>query len=341
MATTARARVVRLGVPLADADRERRIIEEAGGELAMVEFQNEEEYVRAARDADVIINAGGRVPARVIQQLGRCRAIIQNSVGFDVIDVEAATERGIMVANLPDYCIEEVSDHAVTLLLAVARRIPLMQKAVREGAWQRPSSRTHQYVGPVERLSETTLGIVGFGNIGKLVNKKARNLFGRVLAADPYVSPAIATQHGVELVPLDDLLRQSDYVTLHVLLTKETRHLINAERLALMKPTAYLVNTCRGPIVDETALIAALRDGRLAGAGLDVFEEEPISPDHPLAQLDNVICTPHMAVYSRRAMAEWRIQPFYEAARILKGQWPRGLVNKELRNRFTLKEPEA
>lgn len=339
MGSTTRARVVRLGAPLADAERERRIVEEAGGELMMVPLGDDADLIQAARDADVIINAGWRFPAWVIGQLERCRAIIQNSVGYDVIDVKAATAKGIMVANLPDYCIEEVSDHAVTLLLAAARRIPMMQRSIRDGRWQPRSRGTHEFVGDVERLSEKTLGIVGFGNIGKLVNKKARNLFARVLASDPYVRPEVAAEHGVQLVSIEDLLREADYVTLHVLLTEQTHHLINAERLALMKPTAYLVNTCRGKVVDEQALIAALREGRLAGAGLDVFEEEPISPDHPLMAMDNVICTPHMAVYSRRAMQEWRIQPFYEAARILTGHWPRGLVNRELRERYSLREP--
>ena len=159
-----------------------------------------------------------------------------------------------------------------------------------------------------------------------------------MLAADPWVKPETAAQHGVELVSLDELLRQSDYVTLHVLLTEETRHLINADRLALMKPTAYLVNTCRGPIVDEVALTEALDQKKLAGAGLDVFEVEPIGPDHPLAKMDNVIVTPHLAVRSRAAMWQWRIQPIDDAARILRGHYPRGLVNRELKQTLGLKE---
>src|SRR6185437_12349725 len=194
-------------------------------------------------------------------------AIIQNSVGYDRIDVQAATNRNIMVANLPDYCIEEVSDHAVALLLATARRLPQMQQVIRDGLWGKPGVRTMDVIGRIDRLSERTLGIVGFGNIGRLVAKKARGMFLRVVAADPFVKPEVAALHGAELLPLEGLLKSADYVTLHVLLTAETRHLINAERLALMKPTARLVNTCRGPIVDEAALIETLRAGRLAGAG--------------------------------------------------------------------------
>jgi D-3-phosphoglycerate dehydrogenase len=324
--------VVRFGVPLPNPEREQQLVAEAGGELVMIEVTSQEQAIAAMRDADVVINAGGvRFGADVFAQLRHCRAVIQSSVGYDRIDVPAATERGIMVANLPDYCIEEVSDHAVALLLASARRLFQMQRTIREGRWGGPGARTQERIGPVRRLGEGTLGIVGFGNIGRLVARKTRGIFARLITADPYVKPETATQHGATLLPLDEVLRQADYVTLHVLLTDETRHLINAERLALMKPTAYLVNTCRGPVVDEAALLAALQAGKLAGAGLDVFEQEPIGSDHPLANLDNVIVTPHQAVYSLTAMANWRIFPIEDAARVLRGERPRGLVNREIK----------
>lgn len=333
-------RVIRIGAPLPNPEPERQLIEEAGGELELVDARDESAVLAAMRQAEIIINAGGvRFSREVIGQLEACQAIIQSSVGYDRIDVKAATERNIMVANLPDYCIEEVSDHAVALLLAVARRLPRMDKLVRDGLWGKPGVRSMDLVGRVDRLSERTLGIVGFGNIGRLVARKTRGIFARLVAADPYVKPEAAAQHGVELLPLDEVLRQADYVTLHVLLTDETRHLINAERLAIMKPTAFLVNTCRGPIVDEAALVEALRAGRLAGAGLDVFEQEPIAADHPLLAFDNVIVTPHLAVYSERAMELWRIQPIEDAARVLRGYYPRGMVNRELKSRLGRKEP--
>lgn len=333
--------VVRLGAPLPEPEPEIRMIDEAGGQLRMVEVTDRETALAAIRDAEVVINAGGlQFSADVFDHLRRCRAVIQNSVGYDRIDVKAATARGIMVANLPDYCIEEVSDHAVALLLASARRLFQMQRVVRDDLWGKPGARSQELIGPVERLSERTLGVVGFGNIGKLVAKKTRGIFARILAADPYVAPEVAVAHGAELVPLDTLLAESDYVTLHVLLTDQTRHLINAERLARMKPAAYLVNTCRGPIVDEAALVAALRDHQLAGAGLDVFEVEPIRADHPLANLDNVIVTPHQAVYSRTAMEQWRYQPIADAVRVLQNRYPRGLVNRELKATLGLNEPQ-
>ena len=209
---------------------------------------------------------------------------------------------------------------------------------MRDDLWGKPASNSQQLTGQVERLSERTLGIVGFGNIGKLVAKKTRGIFARSVAADPFVKPEVVAQHGVELLSLEDLLRQSDYVTLHVLLTSETRHLINAERLALMKrcsPRQHLSGTNRR------------REGADRGAGSRNSWAEPAwtssrksqsAPDHPLAQRDDVIVTPHLAVYSRTAMENWRIQPVQDAARILQGYYPRGLVNRQLKASLGLKE---
>jgi D-3-phosphoglycerate dehydrogenase len=330
-----RVNVVRIGQPLPE-ERWGRMVAEAGGALTMTPVRGEAEVVAATREAEIIINAGGAFPAGVIAQLERCRLIVQASVGYDRIDVPAATARGIMIANLPDYCIEEVAEHALTLTLASARRLPAMERTVRDGAWNnRGYQSIFEMIGPVRRLRHTTLGIVGFGKIGKLVARKASGVGWRIVAADPFVTAEDAAALGVELLPLEELLRGADFVTLHVLLSPETRGLINAERLALMKPSAYLVNTCRGPIVDEAALIAALREGRLAGAGLDVFEHEPLALDSPLRDLPNVILTPHFAVYSAEAIEANIREPFEEVVRVLGGRWPRGLVNRELKERLS------
>jgi D-3-phosphoglycerate dehydrogenase len=333
-------KVLRVGQPLPDelAAPERKKLAEVGADLVMHPYRDEADLVSVARDADAIINAGGRFPASTIAQLEKARLIVQGSVGYDQIDVDTATERGIMVANLFDYCIEEVAEHALTLTLALARRLTFMQEAVRSGLWARDRGAMRERIGPVERLSETTLGIVGFGNIGKLVARKAGGVGWRILAADPFVDAAIGREHGVAIVPLEQLLRESDFVTLHVFLNAKTRHMIGAEQLALMKPSAYLVNTCRGPIVDEPALIEALRAGRIAGAGLDVFESEPIADDNPLLGMTNVILTPHHAVYSRQALELNRTQPFDEVCRVLSGRWPRGLINRSLRERLNLRD---
>jgi D-3-phosphoglycerate dehydrogenase len=336
-------KVVRVGAPLPDelAAPEREKLRAVGAELTMHPFTGEEDLIPVVRDADAIINAGGRFPASTIDALQKARVIVQGSVGYDPIDLDAATAKGIMVANLFDYCIEEVAVHAMTLALALARRLQFQEKVVHEGLWGRDRRAMMERIGPVERVSEQTFGIVGFGNIGKLVARRASGFGWRMLAADPFVKPEAAAEHGVELVPLDQLLRESDYVTLHVFLNAQTRHMIGAPQLALMKKSAYLINTCRGPIVDEPALIAALQEGRLAGAGLDVFEQEPIDPNNPLLTMENVIVTPHTAVYSRKAIELNRTQPFDEVARVLGGQYPRGLVNRGLRETVKLKEPVA
>lgn len=333
-------KVVRVGIPLPEelAAPERQKLRQVGAELVMHPWDGDEGLIEVARDADAIINAGGRFPKRVVDELAKCRVIVQGSVGYDPIDLDAATAREIPVANLFDYCVEEVACHAMTLILACARRLMFMERVVRDGSWGRDRRGMMQRIGPVERLSQTTLGIVGFGNIGKLVAERARGFGWRMLAADPYVKPEVARQYGAELVPIEQLLRESDYVTLHVFLNDQTRHMIDAKRLALMKPTAYLVNTCRGPIVDEPALIEALRAGRLAGAGLDVFEKEPIDIENPLLGMENVIVTPHVAVYSQKAIELNRTQPFDEVVRVLSGRWPRGLVNRSLREKLSLKD---
>ena len=334
-------KVVRVGQALPDelAAPERKKLAEVDADLVMHPYRDEADLLAVAKDADAIINAGGRFPASTIAGLEKCRVIVQGSVGYDPIDVDAATERGIVVANLFDYCIEEVAEHALALTLALARRLTFMQETVRSGLWSRGDrSGLRERIGPVERLSETTLGIVGFGNIGKLVARKAGGVGWRILAADPFVDPAAGKEHGVSIVPLEQLLRESDFVTLHVFLNAKTRHMIGREQLALMKPSAYLVNTCRGPIVDEPALIEALRAGRIAGAGLDVFETEPIEMENPLLGMENVILTPHHAVYSRQALELNRTQPFDEVCRVLSGRWPRGLVNRSLRERLNLRD---
>lgn len=335
--------VVRVGAPLPEhqAAPEREKLRRVDAELVMHPYAGEDDLIPVVRDADALINAGGRFPASTINALRKAKVIVQGSVGYDPIDLDAATARGIMVANLFDYCSEEVADHAMTLTLACARRLRFMERVVQEGLWGRDRRAMMERIGPVERLSTQTFGIVGFGNIGKLVARRAAGFGFRIIASDPYASAAAAAQLGVELVSLDDLCRQADLITLHVFLNEQTRHLFGARQLALMKPSAYLINTCRGPIVDEPALIAALQAGQIAGAGLDVFEQEPVGRDNSLLTMENVIATPHVAVYSRTAIDLNRTQPFDEVVRVLSGQYPRGLVNRGLKETLGLKEPVA
>ena len=276
----------------------RAVLEQAGLEIVTTTLLDDNgALTEEAAGAEVLISAGTPIDARAFGALSRNRFVLRPYVGYDDIDVEAATEQGILVANVPDTFIQEVADHTLMLLLAAQRRLPMMDRFVRDGRWAQ-GEQAREVAHPIRRLSTMTLGLVGFGNIARLVTQRAAPFGLRVLAYDPYVAPDVAAEHGVSLVSFDELLAESDIVSVHVFLSKDTRHLLNAERLARMKPTAILVNTSRGPVVDEAALIEALRAGRLAGAALDVFEQEPLDPASPLIGMDNVILLPHLASYS-------------------------------------------
>ena len=220
--------------------------------------------------------------------------------GVDMVDLPAASEHGIMVCNVPDYCIEEVSTHTMSFVLALNRHLLIHNAHVHGGKWGGAPG------GAPTRLAGQVIGVVGLGNIGREVARKAQGLGLKVLGFDPYLTPERAAALGVELVNLDDLLRRADYVSLHCPLTDETRHLIGAAQLALMKPTAYLINVSRGPVVDQPALYQALVSGQIKGAAVDVLEQEPPAPDDPLLALDNFIVTPHVASWTTEALAQLR-----------------------------------
>jgi D-3-phosphoglycerate dehydrogenase len=259
------------------------------------------------------------------------RFLVRPYVGYDDIDVEAVTRRGIVFANVPDAFIEEVANHALALILAGNRKLLPTDAFVRRGAWS-AGAPNREASRPIRRLSELTLGLVGFGNIARLVIDRARPFGFRFVASDPYVSAEDTSGLDVTLLPLDQLLAESDIVSLHVFLNAETRHLIDAQRLALMKPDAYLVNTSRGPVVDERALAEALSQGRIGGAGLDVFEVEPVAADSPLLSLPNVILTSHIASYSEEGDVAHQARTVEIISRVARGEMPerKVVVNKEL-----------
>jgi D-3-phosphoglycerate dehydrogenase len=292
-------KVVILDTNFPHNDAERRLCAAAGVELAIAQCRTEDEVVAAAHDADGVIAQYAPLTRRSIAGLTRCRIISRYGIGVDNIDVQAATELGVWVANVPGFCAPEVSDHALALVLAFGRRLLSLDRSVRDGRWD-----VIGVAGETRRLAESTLGVVGFGQIGRLLAEKASRLGLRVLATSPRSAAAHAAAHGAEAADLDRLLRESDYVVLLCPLTPLTRHLINRETLALMRPGAHLINVSRGALVDEACLIEALADGRLAGAGLDVFEREPPPDDSPLRRLPNVVMTPHAAYYSSRALAD-------------------------------------
>jgi D-3-phosphoglycerate dehydrogenase / 2-oxoglutarate reductase len=276
----------------------------------------------ALRDCDAVMVTLDKVTSDVIGIMQRCRHISRVGTGLDSIDIPAATAAGIWVTYVPDYSIDEVSAHAIALLLSLARGIPFLSQATRQGTWN------SQAWGPIYRLKDQTLGVLGLGRIGQATAEKGRGLGLQVIAHDPYADPAVAERVGVRLVDLDTLTRESDYITLHSPLLESTYHLVNADFLAKMKPTAYIINAARGPLIDEDALLAAVRSRQIAGAALDVLAVEPIDPASPLLQEERILITPHAAWYSEQAKVDMRTRATEEVVRILSGQPPRAPANQ-------------
>lgn len=275
-------------------------------------------------DADGIITQYGAFTRRVLQALRRCRVIARYGVGVDTIDLAAATECGIIVAFVPDYGTDEVSNHAAALILALHRRVLPLDRGIRTGHWD------FRLGAPIQRLTKHTLGIIGLGRIGTALATKLRPFGLTILATDPYRTDWPAW---VRRVPLDELLQASDIISLHCPLTAETRHLIDASALRKMKPTAILVNTARGGVVDTEDVVRALRERWIAGAALDVQEAEPMPATHPLAGLDNVILTPHAAWYSEESVVECKRKTALAVRRVLEGQVPAAVANPEILKR--------
>lgn len=301
---------------------ERKILAEIGADLVALQAHRDEELLEPVQDADALLVCFAPVTGRVVEAARKCRIIARYGIGVDNVDVRTATARGIVVTNVPDYCVEEVSDHALALVLACARKVVWMDRRVRAGRWDARDA------VPVRRLSSQVLGLVGFGKIPRLVARKAQAFGLRVLSFDPYVAPSAMRELGVEPVGLRELLERSDYVSVHAPLTPQTEGLIDEAALRWMKPTAYLVNTARGRIVDEKALVRALERGWIAGAALDVLPTEPPPPDDPLLRLDNVVLTPHVAFYSEESLQELQRKVAEEVVRVLTGQPPRYPVNR-------------
>ena len=300
---------------LTDADRfpfdaeDRAALAAAGVELREVRGHDPEEVVAAAQGAHSVFVYYARFPRGTISRLNGVRVLARCGTGYDNIDVAAAREHGIEVVYVPDYGIDDVADHALALMLACVRKITLADRRVRAGEWPGYSE-----LGPMFRLRGRTLGLLGYGRIGRRLGAHGEALGMRVLAHDPYVEEATATR--------EELFRAADVVSIHVPLTPETRHAVGSAELAAMKREAILVNTARGAVVDTVALAAALREGRLGGAGIDVFEEAPLPHDHPLRTCETAVLTPHSAAYTDEALAEVRKRPLADALRVLRGERP-------------------
>ena len=322
-----------------DRRGDRAVMEEEAEELAKVEAKLigvdcscEEETIEAARDAEIILTAAAQISRRVMENLPTLKAVVRYGIGYDTVDIAAATDNGVLVVNIPDFCWEEVSNHAIALLLACAKKLVILNNAVKNGGWG-AALRT---LRPMVSIHGQTLGLIGCGNIGKMMARRAQCFGLTTLGYDPYIDKSVAEEYGITMVSLPELLKQSDFVSIHCLLNDETRHLIGEKELKLMKPTAYLINTARGAVIDEQALICALQEKLIAGAGLDVFEKEPADPDNPLFKMDNVVVTTHTASYSDIAFKRLRTCVGQEAARVIGGRWPKNVVNKSVKPKVDL-----
>jgi D-3-phosphoglycerate dehydrogenase len=318
------------------ATEEKEMANVPGGvEVVAARPASEDEMIAVAKEADAIMGGGRFLTPRVMAALPKLRIIQTYSVGFDTIDVDAATKNKILIVNNPAlyWCIEEVANHAMALLLASAKKLVLLNNLVKAGRW----ADTRGVMSPMPAIHGQTLGIVGCGNIGRRVASRAPVFGLEVLGYDPYVDPELAKDAGIKMVSgLHAMLRQCDFVSLHCLLNDETRHLMGAKEFHEMKPTAFLVNTARGAIVDEPALIEALQKKMIAGAGLDVFEKEPMAPDNPLLKMDNVVVVPHSASMSDAALDVQAFNPSREVARVLSGKWPKNVVNEKVTPKVAL-----
>ena len=287
-----------------------------------------QEVLEAIRDADVALCMSEPYTREVLSQVLKLKAVIRYGVGVDTIDLEAATEYGIVVAHFPDFCIPEVADHALMLLLACARKLLRIDHTLRTQGWN--AARAMR--SPIGPLHGETLGLIAFGNIARAVAKRGQCLGMKVIAYDPYVDAAVFQEHDIESVSLEELAARSDYVSCHVPLNRHTRGLIDAAFFERMKPTAYFVNTSRGPVVKEADLIAALQTGRIAGAGLDVYETEPLPPDSPLLSMDNVVLTPHMGSFADETYAKRDRRVGLNAVTLARGGLPEFVANPAVLN---------
>ena len=312
-----------------DLEWEAREMGRRGIEFAchQLKFTSPRQVIEATRDADVVVVNMVPITAEVVGGWERCRLVIRHGVGYDNVDLAAMEKAGIPCCYIPDYCTEDVAEHAIMLILASARRLPTSRQVLDEssarGQWDFAG------VIPIYRIAGRTVGILGCGRIGSRVYQKLKSFGVEFRIVDPYLSEGRKRELGIEVVDKETMFRESDYVTVHTPLTRETRHIVNAGTLAMMKPAAHLINTSRGPMVDAAALAEALRKGVIAGAAIDVFDLEPPPPDHPLFGAPNIILTPHLAWYSEDAA--WRIRELIvlEIDRFAAGQPPRYVAKAE------------
>jgi len=318
--------------PFKTAEKEEAILGKIGASVQRFKCSNESQVMSATKNAHIVLCDASPITRNVVMNLQQAVGIVEYGIGYDNIDVNAATEKGIVVCNVPDFMISEVADHTVALILALARKLHQIIPSTRSGEWAWSRFR------PIESLDSMTAGIIGFGNIGRQVAARLSAFGMKIVTYDPYIPAENVQRLGATPATLEQLLTSSDIVTIHVPLTSETRHLIGKKELAMMKKSAILVNTSRGRIIDQEALLSSLRDKQIGAAGLDVLATEPPDPSDPLLMLDNVIITPHMGWYSEQSSSRLQEHAALEAERILTGQTPRHPVNPQVLAQRSIKE---
>jgi D-3-phosphoglycerate dehydrogenase len=314
----------------ADFPHQSKAASEIGAEFVVYDGDSDGELIEALKDVDVAMAAGHGVSPDLFVNMGnngRCKGLVSFGHGYDSMDLGAAVENGVILANTASFGTEEVSNQTMMHFLVCSRKFVLHDKLVKSGMW------TRDHLAPMGHIAGQTFGIIGLGDIGRTVARKARAFGMNVIAYDPFISSWDAKEYGVEIVGTpQEIAKRSDYISPHTYLTPSTHHMVNSEFFDLMKPTAYLINCSRGPVIDEKALIQALQQGKIAGAGLDVFEQEPIDPNNPLLKMDNVSVTNHYASYSEVAWNRANTQLGEEAMRIALDYWPMSLINPDVRS---------
>ncbi len=305
-------------------EEEKEVFSGIDAELILAQIREEEDLIRVCKQADGLINQYALLTRKVLEALPDCKVIARYGVGVDSVDLKAATDLGIIVANVPDYCIEEVASHTVALILTLVRKTAFFDRKVKSNQWD------FRLGIPIGRIRGKTLGLIGSGKIG-LQTAKMLSPFGvRVIAYDPFLKEA---PEGIHLKELDGVLRESDLISIHCPLNDSTRHLIGEKEFEKMEKKPLLINTSRGPIIDERALIEALKEGRISGAGLDVLEKEPPEPENPLLKMENVILSPHVGFYSEESISELKRRTAQNVLDVLTGKWPGSVVNREVKGK--------
>jgi D-3-phosphoglycerate dehydrogenase len=322
----AKAKVVLTDYVWESLDVEKKTLEGLA-DLVPLQTKKPDEFIAQAADCDALLNTyAGPITAEVMSKMPKCKIIARYGIGVDTIDLDAATAAGIIVTNNPTYCIEEVAEHTMALLLSAARKIAFYDRQVRSGRWEVPPGK------PLFRVAGRTLGLVGFGNIARQVALRAASFGMRVIYADPYINEGQFAAPGKKM-ELNALLGEADFVSLHPPLTPQTRKMISDDALSRMKPTAVLINCARGPVVDTEALVRALDAKKIAGCALDTTDPEPLPNPHPLRERDNVILNPHVAWYSEQALVGLQAGAPSEVKRVLSGEWPVNVVNRAVKGR--------